>query len=144
MAIKCFCGSEATLQSNAIIYGREYGNGKMYICNRYPVCTGAVGIHPNGKPLGTMVDESTRKLRRKVHSIIDPLWKQQARSKRKARGSVYGWLQRITGLSPKQCHVGMFDAEMCIEVLGLIADHPYEHRHVTVKKGEQPTIKEEF
>lgn len=125
--VKCFCGSDAHLQSNSVIYGREYGNGKAYICDRWPECDGAVGTHPDGKPLGELTNGETRKLRRKLHSIVDPLWQNQNRTKRKARGSVYGWLQRITGLSPKECHIAMFDAETCVKVLGLIARNPYKY-----------------
>lgn len=123
----CFCGSPASLQSNSVIYGREYGNGKAYICDRWPVCDGMVGTHPDGKPLGTPIDGKTRQLRRKIHSIIDPLWQNQERPRRKARGSVYGWLCKITGMTPKECHVGKWDADTCIKVLGLIAKNPYKY-----------------
>ena len=123
----CFCGSTSHLDSNAKIYGREYGNGKVYLCDNWPKCDGAVGTDPKGKPLGTMTDGETRKLRRKLHSIIDPLWQNQNRPRRKARGSVYGWMQRISGLSPKECHIAMFDAKQCITMLGAIAKNPYKY-----------------
>lgn len=127
--ITCFCGSRGVLASNSILYGREYGIGKAYFCERFPDCDGMVGVHPNGKPLGTMIDGGTRKWRKKVHATIDPLWQSQERAKKKARGSVYGWLQRITGMSAKDCHVGHFDAETCQRVLKLIEENPYEQRH---------------
>lgn len=137
----CFCGSTAHIQSNSMIYGREYGNGKAYICDRWPECDGAIGTDPQGKPLGTMCDGKTRKLRRKLHAIVDPLWRNQDRPKRKARGSVYGWIQRITGMSPKECHIAMFDAEMCVKVLGLIARNPYKYSEdLTDKLEGKPTF----
>lgn len=126
--ITCFCGGKGILRSNAVIYGREYGIGKAYICENYPACDGMVGVHPNGKPLGTMINGETRKLRRAVHAAIDPLWRNQDRAKKKARGSVYGWLQKIMGMTPKECHVGNFDADTCRRALKAIEEHPYEVR----------------
>jgi hypothetical protein len=71
--VPCYCGSPAHLRDNSLLYnGKSYGNGKAYICDRFPDCRGSVGVHPNGKPLGTIPDEETKKLRRSVHTIIDP------------------------------------------------------------------------
>lgn len=128
--VTCFCGSPAHLHSNSKLYnGKEYGNGKAYICDRFPACRGSVGVHPNGKPLGTIPDPQTKQLRIKLHAIVDPLWRDQTeRPKKKARGSVYGWLQRISGLSAAECHIGMFDAEMCLKMMKLIRENPYEDR----------------
>ena len=124
--VTCFCGSHAVLASNSIVYGREYGNGKAYICSRFPECDGMVGTHPTGKPLGTMIDKETRQLRRAVHAEIDPLWRTQERSKKRARGSVYGWLRRILDMTAEECHVGNFDADTCKRALEAIKEHPYE------------------
>jgi hypothetical protein len=124
--VRCHCGSTATLQSNSVIYGREYGNGKAWICERYPECRSYVGTDPKGKPLGTLTDEETRRMRKKLHAIVDPLWKDRPDgSKSKNRGLVYGWLQRITGLPSRDCHIAMFDAEKCREVMELIRGNPY-------------------
>lgn len=128
--VLCFCGSKALLQSNSIKYGREYGNGKAWICERFPECEGYVGTHPDGSPLGTLADNQTVKLRRELHSIIDPLWMSRTdRSKKKNRGSVYGWLRRIMNMTPDECHVGNWDAETCIEALEQIARHPYQEKY---------------
>lgn len=127
----CYCGSPAKLQSNSVLYGKEYGNGRAYICTRFPDCRGSVGTHPNGKPLGHIPDEQTKVMRRKLHAIVDPLWQNSGvRSRKKARGSVYGYLQRITGLSPKECHIGMMTAEQCLETMKAIRENPYRERNV--------------
>lgn len=125
--VRCHCGSTASLRSNALLYnGKEYGNGKAWICNRFPECRGSVGTHPDGRPLGTIPDEETKKFRMQLHAMIDPLWKNQTDgSKSRNRGLVYGWLQRITGLSSKECHIAMFDAAKCREVIELISENPY-------------------
>lgn len=129
VSIACYCGSPATLQSNAVKYGREYGNGLAWICSRYPKCDGYVGTHPDGSPLGKLTDNETTQLRRQVHAKIDPLWKDRTdRSKKKNRGSVYGWLRRLMDMSSAECHIGNFNAEECRKALRLIEENPYEIR----------------
>lgn len=124
----CYCGSSATLRSNALIYnGKTYGNGMAYICLRFPSCRGSVGVHPDGKPLGTIPDAETKKLRIKVHALIDPLWKEatNGRPKKRNRGSVYGWLKRIMNMTTEECHVGNFNKADCLRALEAIAANPY-------------------
>lgn len=132
--ILCHCGQKAHRKSNSLIYGKEYGNGRAYICDNWPECTGSIGTHPDGKPLGTIGDKETQQLRRMCHSIIDPLWQEveNGRSRKRNRGSVYGWIQRITGLSPAEAHIGMMDAEDCRRLLRKIVENPY------VVHGEPP------
>lgn len=124
----CHCGSRAKLESNSKIYGgKTFGNGMAYICERFPKCRGSVGVHPCGRPLGTIPDEETKKLRMKVHAAVDPNWKSatNGRSKSRNRGSVYGWLRRITGMGAKDCHIGMFSKADCLKALDAIEKNPY-------------------
>jgi len=119
--VRCYCGSTASLRSNALLYaGREYGNGKAWICDHFPKCRGSVGTHPDGRPLGIIPDEETKKLRIKLHDMIDPLWK----SGKVKRGSVYGWLKRITG-GTKEIHMGETTREDCLRLMELIQANPY-------------------
>jgi hypothetical protein len=122
--VKCFCGSSASLKSNALIYnGKEYGNGKVWLCDRFPACRGSVGTHPDGRPLGTIPDEETKKLRIKVHALVDPLWKSQG----VPRGKVYGYLKRIMK-SEKEIHMGETTKEDCLKLMETIKNNPYEFR----------------
>ena len=121
---KCYCGSTTSLRSNTLLYnGKEYGNGRAWICDQFPKCRGSVGTHPDGRPLGTIPDEETKHLRIKVHALIDPLWK----SNRKKRGSVYGWLKRISN-SSHEIHLGESNKEDCLRLLELIRKYPYEEK----------------
>ena len=129
--ILCYCGAPARLADNSEYYGRSYGNGKCWMCTRFPECDGYVGTHPDGRPLGSLVDKETKKWRMQVHAQIDPLWRDmglRGAAKRRRRGSVYGWLRRIMNMSSEECHVGNFTADQCIEALEEIALHPYEVR----------------
>lgn len=113
--VKCHCGSTASLRSNSLIYnGKEYGNGKAWICDRFPECRGSIGTHPDGRPLGTIPDEETKKLRIQVHALMDPLWK----SKKIKRNSMYYKLGKA--LRKQAFHTGECNAEECRAVLELI------------------------
>lgn len=130
--VVCHCGSTASLRSNALLYnGKEYGNGKAWICDRFPECRGSVGTHPDGRPLGTIPDAETKRLRITVHSMIDPIWRQLG--KKKLRGSVYGWLKRITG-SQKEIHIGETTKEDCLRLIQLIKANPYTDKSYREKK----------
>lgn len=126
----CYCGSTSSLRSNALIYnGKTYGNGKVWLCDRFPACRGSVGTHPDGRPLGIIPDEETKKLRIKLHAMIDLLWQNRTdRSRSRNRGSVYGWLKRIAG---REIHMGETTKQDCLELLRLIQENPYEQSHAT-------------
>lgn len=112
--IQCYCGGMATLKSNAEIYGREYGNGRAWVCENFAVCRGSVGTHPNGGALGTIPDPETKKLRMEVHAAIDPIWK----SKKYSRGHMYRRIAEVLGVPI--FHVGTSTATQCREVLKLV------------------------
>lgn len=131
----CFCGAETVYRDSAVIY-HGYSYGMRWICSRFPECNGSVGAHPDGEPLGTVPNAEDKKYRSMLHAQIDPLWQSQERSKKKARGSVYGWLRRLLNMTADECHIGNFNAEQCIEALELIAQHPYEQRHSLITKED--------
>lgn len=115
MEVKCYCGSSASLRSNSLLYrGKEYGNGRAWICDRYPECLGSIGTHPDGRPLGTIPDEETKKLRIQVHALMDPLWK----SKKITRNSMYYKLGKAMG--KRAFHVGESNAAECRAALEII------------------------
>jgi hypothetical protein len=111
--------------------GKSYGNGWAYICNRFPKCRGSVGVHPNGKPLGTIPDQETKQLRIQLHAVIDPLWRNQTHQpKRVARGAVYGYLRHIMEMTAEECHIGNFTADDCRRAMRAIQEIPFEVRDV--------------
>ena len=49
-----YCGSPVVFTSNAEIYGKEYGNGKCFLCRN---CKAYVGVHTETlTPLGTLAN----------------------------------------------------------------------------------------
>lgn len=101
-----------------------------YICVRFPDCEGSVGAHPDGKPLGSVPDPETKRLRSQLHGIVDSHWLGlKGKEKKRARGSVYRWLMALTELDVDHCHIGMLNAKQLRKLLVLVRAYPYEHRY---------------
>jgi len=104
-----YCGSPVVYTSNAEIYGREYGNGKCYLCRN---CRAFVGTHPGTDiPLGTLADSELREYRKEAHYWFDQIWKGPTRQM--TRYKAYGWLAHKIGLSREETHMAMFEKEQC-------------------------------
>ena len=110
-----YCGKEVVLTSNAEIYGKEYGNGKCYLCRN---CKAFVGVHTNTIiPLGTLANDELRCARKKAHNSFDRLWKKPTRIM--SRFEAYKWLSKQMGLEIEDTHIAMFESEQCQNVVKL-------------------------
>lgn len=108
-----YCGKEAELVDSKIIYGRSYG--WMYLCRCKPELV-YVGCHKGTtKPLGRLADAELRACKMQAHSAFDPMWK----SGKKSRRGAYNWLADKLGIPMEQCHIGMFDVDMCKKVISV-------------------------
>ena len=105
------CHKAAELIDSKEVYGTSYG--WMYICRP---CDTRVGCHKGTKkPLGPMAGAELRGWRQLAHAEFDPFW--QGRDMN--RFQAYVWLARQVGVSVRNCHIGMFDAEMCDKVISI-------------------------
>lgn len=108
-----YCGSPVVYTSNAEIYGREYGEGKCYLCRN---CRAFVGVHPGtDTPLGTLANEELRRYRKAAHFWFDKIWKSPTRIT--TRDKAYKWLSKELGLPKEETHIGMFEKEQCEKVM---------------------------
>lgn len=79
-----FCGGAVIYTSNAVIYGREYGNGRCYLCTE---CGTFVGTHrpwPR-EALGLLADARMRKGKKLCHELFDPFWRGKPKAQKKRR-----------------------------------------------------------
>ena len=85
----------------------------------------------SGKP----ADAYTRKARRTVHALFDPLWRdapamygadcplKPAALRRIARSRTYMWLSHHMGMSHTDCHISMMDVEQLRSAWRTITNH---------------------
>jgi hypothetical protein len=103
------------------VYGRSYG--AMWMCKP---CDAWVGCHKGtAKPMGTLANAELRNARSVLHALFDPIWEnlmeERGLSKSQARTMAYEWLAREMDLHPDDCHIALFDYEMCEEVLDILS-----------------------
>ncbi|MNP36420.1 hypothetical protein D3C76_1298080 [compost metagenome] len=102
-----YCSSSVVFTSNAEVYGKEYGNGRCYKCTS---CDAYVGVHTGTDiPLGRLANRELRELKKKCHTLFDPVWKLNKNIKRE---QAYGRLANVLGIPHAECHFGWFDREM--------------------------------
>lgn len=100
--------------SSREIYGVHYGF--IYLCR---LCDAYVGVHKKSKsPLGTLANKEDRYWRKKAHIAFDPLWNTGDKMK---RSDAYKWLASQMGLTIDECHIAMFDKDMCQKAIKVIS-----------------------
>lgn len=131
-----YCNSETDFKDSSVIYGKSYG--MVYVCKKFPECDAYVGVHQGTtKPLGRLANAELRKWKKAAHAHFDPLWKWKLMERRSgkpgksgkpggshyrkgyARQSGYKWLASELGINRDDCHIGMFDVDMCKKVINL-------------------------
>lgn len=116
---KCpYCGAKVELKSAYDIYhtNKSKDYGLVYVCSNYPICDSYVGCHKNSdRPLGRLANPRLRSLKSEAHKQFDKLWKKKIMSRREA----YKWLSVALDIPIEECHIGMFDVNMCKKVVYL-------------------------
>ncbi len=112
--LKCpFCGGDIRYVSNAEIYGKEYGNGKCYLCKK---CDAYTGTHNDTNiALGIIANKEMRELKKQCHGIFDNLW-----HNRKERNELYYKLSKLMNIDRRHCHFGHFDTEELEKALQIL------------------------
>lgn len=108
--MKCpYCGANVKLTSSRRVYGgRDYG--PIWLCEQYPTCDAYVGAHRGTTtPLGRLANAELRAEKKAVHDAFDPIWKHGGMR----RAQAYAKLAELLGIESNDCHIGMFDVEMC-------------------------------
>ncbi|SFF22727.1 Protein of unknown function [Paenibacillus algorifonticola] len=120
-----YCGSVVVYTSNAVIYGKVYGNGRCYKCTR---CDAYVGVHTGtNTPLGRLANREMRKLKKECHALFDPVWQGNKNLK---RVQAYGRLANVLGIPHNECHFGWFDKEMLLKVKSILS-RPGWHKGIS-------------
>ena len=103
------CGGDVIFTSNSVVYGREYGSGKCYLCQNCGAYTGTHRPRPR-EALGLLADERMRKGKVMCHKLFDARWRGKPKAQKKRR-DLYSWLAGKMELSIDDCHFGNFDIQ---------------------------------
>lgn len=109
-----YCKTSATLVKGIEIYPhrKDLYNKKFWLCK---TCGAYVGAYKDGTPLGRLANLELRIEKRKTHKIFDLLWQKGTYS----RNEAYKWLSDKLGITEVQCHIGLFDLDMCKKVISI-------------------------
>lgn len=118
------CCGEVTLVTGADLYPYrpDLADLPFWKCH---ACGGYVGCHKGtNKPLGSPATEYLRRCRSDAHRAFDPLW-QSGQLKRK---QAYRMLAAFMEIEPWTCHIGWFDADQCLKVMGFV--HAFQNKRL--------------
>lgn len=108
-----YCSRPALLVGGKAIYPHrpDLYEKQFYQC---APCGAYVGCHPGTtKPLGRLANAELRQAKMEAHAAFDPVWKEGG----KRRSDAYAGLAKQLGISKDDCHIGMFDVELCRRVV---------------------------
>ena len=110
-----YCSATARKVFGSVIYPHrtDLYSKVFYLCKP---CNAYVGCHPGtSNPLGRLANAELRRAKSAAHAAFDPLWRKGAMS----RSAAYSWLAESLTLKAKDCHIGMFDEELCQRTVDL-------------------------
>ena len=110
MQVICpYCNKNAKIVSGKVIYPHrpDLRELRFWYCAD---CKAWVGCHKlTDRPLGRLANKELRLWKMKAHELFDPKWRRDGMKRIEA----YQWLAIRLGIPYKDCHIGMFDVEMC-------------------------------
>ncbi|MGC6389701.1 zinc-finger-containing protein [Ewingella sp. S1.OA.A_B6] len=109
-----YCGQPSTLVTGRAIYPHRPDLFSLQFWQCIP-CRAYVGCHKdsNAVPLGRLANSSLRAAKNQAHAAFDPIWKNGWMKRKDA----YRWLANQLEITSKDCHIGMFNIEMCERVV---------------------------
>lgn len=128
-----YCQQKTEHVDSSVIYGKSYG--MIYHCKP---CKAWVGTHKNNpkKSLGRLADQELRKAKKSAHAAFDPHWKALVRiaglSASQARKLCYGALSDALDIPIEHTHIGMFDIELCVRVIGICSTWEKERQKAEI------------
>ena len=115
-----YCQKEAELVTGRVIYPHrsDLWNLNFWMCKP---CKAYVGCHKGTKaPLGRLANAELRSCKMSAHESFDQIWKTHGWM---TRTNAYLWLAKELNLEPKDCHIAMFDVDMCKKVIRVSQDY---------------------
>lgn len=108
-----YCNRQAELVGGDVIYPhrKDLVSKRFWRC---APCGAYVGCHGNtDHPLGRLANAELRAAKMRAHAAFDPMWRRQ----KLRRSEAYRRLADFLGITPRECHIGMFDVAQCARVV---------------------------
>lgn len=123
-----YCNRAAVLVTGDVIY-RDFVTATVAAALFWQCepCDAYVGTHKNSRraaPFGTLANKELRAARRRVHALLDPLW----RGGDMTRPDAYAWLAKRMGLEVNRTHVGMFREPECMAAILILEQRASDMR----------------
>jgi hypothetical protein len=125
-----YCSRPAVLTTGAVIYPHrpDLARKKFWHCSpcdayvgchargSYSIQNGVKVTHTGDEPFGRLANARLRRLKTHAHARFDPLWRSGYIGRREA----YALAAQELGIPVDDCHIGMFDEELCMRLLNAI------------------------
>lgn len=122
-----YCLNLTEYVDSSIIYGKSYG--MIYLCKR---CDAWVGVHRGtSKALGRLANKTLRFWKKETHKYFDNIWMRKKCAGARVQG--YKWLASQLGINSDQCHIGMFDINLCKKAIEACKPY-YKETNIKVMK----------
>lgn len=118
-----YCSNKTEYVDSSEVYGNK-SYGMIYLCRP---CTAYVGVHKGtDNALGRLANADLRKAKMEAHHWFDQIAKAEGVINEvwpvfikniSNRNKAYLWLSKHLNISTDDCHIGMFDIEMCNQVI---------------------------
>ncbi len=136
--IKCDnCGSDRIgLTSNSVVYGVQRGDWPYcFYCDE---CSAMVGCHPNTHlPMGLMATGPTRRKRKQLHVLFDPIWRLGYIS----RDDAYIWLAKELEIESDNCHIGELTLSKLQRALEIMRAHSSNGYSLFIRRKEKNELR---
>lgn len=132
-----YCFSDTEYVNSKEVYGNKIGkkSGMIYVCRS---CSAYVGVHKGtNNALGRLANAELREAKMEAHywfdqisrtGIINEVWPVFIKGISN-RSKSYLWLSRHLNIIVEDCHIGMFDVDMCLNVIKISKEAIENHKY---------------
>lgn len=110
------CGGKVIYTSNAKIYGKEYGNGKCYLCTKCGAYVGTCKFKPT-EAVGLLADDQMRTLQKRCLIAFSLFWKNQ-----KEKDKMQEKLAKELNISVAECNFGCMNLKTLTRAYKIIEE----------------------
>lgn len=123
------CDGMVVLTTNAIIYGKECGSGKMYFCTECKAFVDTQKKRPT-MAMGILANKEMRVMKHNCYEVFDRRWKSEAtlEDRKAKRKLAYKKLAEKLNIPVEYCHFSYFNMSLLKEAYGILTHRDFEEK----------------